>query len=52
LSPHQSGNVKAHSTDTLNILVSYTMLEAIDKNKVTAVVLLDISKAFDSVIVQ
>ncbi|CAB4015037.1 Hypothetical predicted protein, partial [Paramuricea clavata] len=49
LSPHQSGNRKAHSTETLNILVSDTMLEAIDKKNVTAVVLLDMSKAFDSV---
>ena len=31
LSPHQSGHRKAHSTETLNILVSDTMLEAIDK---------------------
>jgi hypothetical protein len=49
LSPHQSGNRKAHSTETLNILVSDIMLEAIDKKNVTAVVLLDMSKAFDSV---
>ena len=49
LSPHQSGNRKAHSTETLNILVSDIMLEAIDKKNVTAIVLLDMSKAFDSV---
>jgi hypothetical protein len=49
LSPHQRGNRKAHYTETLNILVSDTMLEAIDKKNVTAVVLLDMSKAFDSV---
>jgi hypothetical protein len=49
LSSHQSGNRKAHSTETLNILVSDTMLEAIDKKNVTALVLLDMSKAFDSV---
>jgi hypothetical protein len=49
LSPHQSGNRKAHSTETLNILVSDIMLEAIDKKNVTAVALLDMSKAFDSV---
>jgi hypothetical protein len=41
LSPHQSGNRKVHSTETLNILVSDIMLEAIDKKNVTAVVLLD-----------
>lgn len=49
ISSHQSGNRRFHSTETLNILVSDTMLDAIDKKNVTALVLLDLSKAFDSV---
>ena len=46
---HQSGNRKLHSTETLNIFVTDTILESIDRKEVTALVLLDLSKAFDSI---
>ena len=49
LTSHQSGNKKAHSTETLNILLTDKILEAMDKKKITALVLLDLSKAFDSI---
>ena len=70
LTSHQTGNKKAHSTETLNIhltdsvlaLVSFaavirilitaaketSVLEAMDKKQITALVLLDLTKAFDS----
>ena len=38
-----------HSTETLNILTSDLTLEAMDRKQVTALVLLDLSKAFDSI---
>ncbi|CAB4024407.1 Hypothetical predicted protein [Paramuricea clavata] len=46
LSPHQSGNKKHHSTETLNIFGTDTMLEAMGKKEL---VLLDISKAVNSI---
>ena len=49
LSPHQSGNKKFHSTETLSILVNDVLLKSMDSKKITALVLLDLSKAFDSV---
>ena len=49
LTEHQSGNKKLHSTETLNILVSDMILDAMDRKELTAVVLLDLSKAFDSI---
>lgn len=49
LTSHQSGNKKAHSTETLNIFLTDHILEAMDKKKLTALVLLDLSKAFDSI---
>ena len=49
LSPHQNGNRKHHSTETLNIYITDRMLEAMDNKHVTALVLLDLSKAYDSV---
>ena len=49
LTSHQSGNKKLHSTETLNILMSDTILESMDQRKITALVLLDLSKAFDSI---
>ena len=49
LSIHQSGNKKHHSTETLNILVSDFMLEDMDKKMLSTLILLDWSKAFDSV---
>ena len=49
LSAHQSGNKKWHSTETSLIYTSDRILTAIDQKKTSAVVLLDMSKAFDSV---
>ena len=48
LSSEQSGNKRFHSTETSLIETTNVIFEAIDKQKVTAVVLLDMSKAFDS----
>jgi hypothetical protein len=49
LSSQQSGNKKYHSTGTLSILVNDFFLKSMDNKKLTALVLLDLSKAFDSV---
>ena len=49
LSPHQNGNRKHHSTETFNIFITDKMLEAMDNKHVTALVLLDLSKAYDSI---
>ncbi|CAB4011738.1 Hypothetical predicted protein, partial [Paramuricea clavata] len=49
LSDHQSGNKKCHSTETLGILFTSHLYRAIDEKKVTAVLMLDLSKAFDSI---
>ena len=35
---HQSGNKKAHSTETLNILLTDKILEAMDKKQITATI--------------
>ena len=45
---NQSGNKKWHSTETSLIHKTDAILGAIDQKKTTAVVLLDMSKAFDS----
>jgi hypothetical protein len=49
LSSHQSKNRSFHSTETLNILVSDSMLDAIDKKMITALILelVYLSKTFD-----
>ena len=49
LTKHQSGNKRYHSTETLNLLVTDHLFNAIDEQKVTAMVLIDLSKAFDSI---
>ena len=49
LSKTQSGNKKWHSCETSVIETTDTILKAIDKKKLSAVVLLDMTKAFDSV---
>ena len=49
LSSHQSGNKSLHSTETLNIYTTDLILESMDKKKMSALILLDLSKAFDSV---
>ena len=48
-SAHQSGNKKLHSTETLGVLFTSELYKAIDERKVTAVILIDLSKAFDSI---
>ena len=49
LTRHQSGNRKFHSTETLGLLVADHLFSAIDEKKITAMVLIDLSKAFDSI---
>ena len=52
LSLHQSGNRRCHSTETLGVLFTshlYKAYKAIDEKKVTAVLMLDLSKAFDNI---
>ena len=49
LSVHQSGNKKQHSTETSNLLITDHLLDAMDNKKLSAVILIDLSKAFDSI---
>ena len=49
LTEHQSGNKKLHSCKTLNVMTTDKVLEAMDSKKLTLVVRLDLSKAFDSI---
>ena len=49
LSPHQSGNKSHHSTETLNIYITDTILQSMDQKQVTALILIDLSKAFGSI---
>ncbi|CAB3980803.1 Hypothetical predicted protein [Paramuricea clavata] len=49
LSSKQSGNKHLHSTETSVIQTTDMILNAIDKKQLTAIVLLDMSKAFDSI---
>ena len=49
LTRHQSGNRKLHSAETLGLLVADHGFSAIDERKITAMVLIDLSKAFDSI---
>ena len=49
LSAHQSSNKAWHSTETSLINSTDSILKAVDNKKVTAVILLDMSKAFDSI---
>ena len=46
---HQSGNRKLHSTETLDIAITDILLEEIDKNQLSIIIFLDLSKPFDSV---
>ena len=48
LTANQSGNKQWHSTETTLIKTTDVILKAMDNRQLTAVVLLDISKAFDS----
>lgn len=49
LSKHQSGNRKHHSAKTLNIMMSDFLLDAMDNERLSALILLDLSKALDSI---
>ena len=49
LTEHQSGNKAMHSTETMNVMMTDQMLQAMDDKKLTIVVLLDFSKALDSI---
>ena len=49
LTEHQSGNKKLHSCEILNVTTTDKVLEAMDSKKLTLVVLMDLSKAFDSI---
>ena len=49
LTSHQSGNKKLHSTETLNIFMADSILESMNRKELTALALLDLSKAFDSI---
>ena len=49
LAKTQSGNRKLHSTETALLCVTDDLLRAMDDKKVSVVVLLDMSKAFDSI---
>ncbi|CAB4016050.1 acetylserotonin O-methyltransferase-like [Paramuricea clavata] len=49
LTTKQSGNKRWHSTETTLIRTTDFIVNAMDKRKITAIVLLDMSKAFDSI---
>ena len=49
LAVHQSGNRKLHSTETALLYVTDQLLQAMDSKKVSIMVLLDMSKALDSI---
>lgn len=49
LTSHQRGNRKAHSTETLSMQLTDSVLEAMDKKQITALVLLNLSNAFDCI---
>ena len=49
LTEHQSGNKAQHSTETLNVMMTDKFLEAMNNKMLTLMVLLDLSKAFDSI---
>ena len=49
LAVHQSGNRKLHSTETALLYVTGQLLQAMDSKKVSIMVLLDMSKAFNSI---
>jgi hypothetical protein len=46
---HQSGNRKLHSTETLNVFITDQIVQPMDRKEVAALVLIDLSKAFDSI---
>jgi retron-type reverse transcriptase len=44
LSPRQSGYKRHHSTETLNVYITDNILKSMDEKKLTALVLIDLSK--------
>ena len=54
LSKHQSGNLRHHPTETLNIIISVNimisdfLLDAMDNKRLSALILLDLFNAYDS----
>ena len=46
---HICVNRKYHSTETLSLLVTGHIFKAMDKKEITAMVLIDLSKAFNSI---
>ena len=46
---HQSGNKAPHLTETMNVMMTDKFLEAVNEKMLTLMVLLDLSKAFDSI---
>jgi hypothetical protein len=49
LTNHQSGNRKLCSTETISLLITDHIFRAMDEKKITTMVLIDLSKAFDSI---
>ena len=49
LTQHQSGNRKNHFTETLSLLVTDQIFRAIDQQQLTAMILINLSKAFDNI---
>jgi hypothetical protein len=49
LSTHQNGNKQHHSTETLGLQITDDILNAMDRKEITAMILLDVSKAYDSI---
>ena len=49
LSQFQSGSRKYHSTETALLSVTDDLLKAMDEKKISILVLMDMSKAFDSI---
>ena len=49
LTRHQSGNKHLHSCETLGVFITNKVFNAMDSKELTVIVLLDFSKAFDSI---
>ena len=49
LNKHNSGNRKYHPIETLNIMISDFLLDAMDNKRLSALILLHLSKAFDNI---
>ena len=49
LSTRQSGKKKLHSTEASLIRTADAILSAVDQKKITAVIVLDMRKAFDTI---